>query len=261
MGANVNLLASGYHQPLGGQLGSGIYSGHFGALNYTFDPTSGTKLIISEIPIIPNEIKLVTDEAKKWIFEKTESREYHSFLQENLKNYSTIQLDMNGEGEETVCHNEFCCNLKYNPIITKLSSNSIFQNQTRNYRLVAFNGTRPVAQETSEFNWQVCGVVRCLNDSIHSCTMRETNFEFNIVNFDSFQLSSSDFHLNQVMKPSLNTLDTKFRIIPFHLFNFTRLFDLGKEEKQNIVQASSNLLGNISLQTIGIINRMYNVFQ
>ncbi|ODM95249.1 Vanin-like protein 1 [Orchesella cincta] len=41
----ANLLASGYHQPDRGSMGSGIYSGDQGALDYVFDASSGTKLV------------------------------------------------------------------------------------------------------------------------------------------------------------------------------------------------------------------------
>lgn len=44
----VNLLASNYHQPNRGHLGSGIY-GPNGHISYSADPVSGTSLLIARV--------------------------------------------------------------------------------------------------------------------------------------------------------------------------------------------------------------------
>lgn len=46
---NVNLLASGYHRPTGGQFGSGIYAGVNGPISYTKRHHIGTQMIIENI--------------------------------------------------------------------------------------------------------------------------------------------------------------------------------------------------------------------
>jgi hypothetical protein len=250
MGANVSLLAAGYHQPLGGQLGSGIYSGHSGALNYTFNPDSGTTLILAEIPILPMHEKiLVNGQNQGAVLTKLSA---HSFLQENLSNYSTVILDLEAKDEETVCHNELCCQLKYSTIEV---GNSIGTRKT--YRLLAFSGIRKVAQETSEFGWEVCALVRCQDESLSSCTQRETmstslektSMEVQLPNFDVFELSSSTLQLEGVFQPSLSTLDAQFRVIPYGLVNLRRT--------GNTVKVTSSSLVNISIQTLAIINRTY----
>ena len=55
----VNLLASNYHLPANGQIGSGIY-GLSGAINYTSAPDSGTFLVIAQVQ--DNSIKAKFDE-------------------------------------------------------------------------------------------------------------------------------------------------------------------------------------------------------
>ena len=44
----VHLLASGYHLPSNGQLGSGIF-GPNGPINYTFSPDSGSLLVVGQV--------------------------------------------------------------------------------------------------------------------------------------------------------------------------------------------------------------------
>ena len=49
VGNNVNFLASNYHEPAYGNLGSGIYSPS-GPLNYTYDASTASKMVITQVP-------------------------------------------------------------------------------------------------------------------------------------------------------------------------------------------------------------------
>ncbi|KAG1683094.1 Pantetheinase [Nymphon striatum] len=49
----VNMLAANCHQPYSGAVGSGIYSGKYGAVNYTMNTSDKPKLLVSKVPINP----------------------------------------------------------------------------------------------------------------------------------------------------------------------------------------------------------------
>lgn len=48
MSNDIRVLSAGVHIPEAGAIGSGIYDGRRGILNYVFDPNSGTKLVTDE---------------------------------------------------------------------------------------------------------------------------------------------------------------------------------------------------------------------
>jgi hypothetical protein len=45
---NATLLASNYHLPANGQIGSGLYDAA-GAINYTSSPDSGTRMVVAQV--------------------------------------------------------------------------------------------------------------------------------------------------------------------------------------------------------------------
>lgn len=243
--SNSNLLASGYHQPLGGQLGSGIYSGVDGAITYSFDSDSGSKMLIAELPIIPASRM----HGKKSV-EKLSSNiaAYHSFLREDLQNYTTKILDMNLFSERICTENGFCCKVKYQ--MKNVQSN---QNYEENYRLIAFNGSRTVAAKTAEYEWQVCAVIRCLNNTLESCSENDkTSSELRLSNFQLFVLESNfDVKNDTKFLPSFNSLDIQFSLIP------TTMFEMQTNASLGFMQVYSNSLNNTNVKTIAIINKIF----
>lgn len=241
MGADANLLASGYHRPSQGQLGSGIFSDSMGPLNYTVNPASGSRMVVAEVPIIPHKSTMLP--IKSFPQSQISMNYTLTFLKENLSSYASYSLNVKEANSVKVCHNYFCCSLQY-----KFHTFN-YTESIGGYKLIAFNGFRKVARETAKFGWQVCGVLRCASNALESCTEISQNSKGNLPTFTKLKLWTKSMKINELMKPSLNTLDTDFQIIPYRLFNLVR--------KWGIVKAASLSLQNTRVQTIALINRLY----
>jgi len=242
MSANANILVSGYHEPTRGRLGSGIFSGSAGPLNYTFDPSSGSKLVIAEVPITPFSAPIKVPKA---FSKELRNPAIHFLLKEDLRNYSTTVLGTRNASETKNCYEDFCCSFKYAFKAFKKSAT------LSDYRLIAFSGFRKTAKETAEFGWEVCGVMRCLNETLASCTEVNRSADRKLLpSFTWFELFTTSMEVSQPMKPSLNTLDTHFQPIPYGRFKFTR--------KEGLVKAVSSTLCDVNVQTIALINRIYH---
>ena len=65
LGQNVTVLASGYHNPSKGALGSGICHGREGILNYTiYHAMDHSKIITAHISPLETEVSLASSEGK-----------------------------------------------------------------------------------------------------------------------------------------------------------------------------------------------------
>jgi len=251
-------------------MGSGIYSGNIGALNYTFDTESGTTLILGRVPVIPGNEEIVKSnqncpslseesevsrDTRK--FDEKSIREFHSYLREDLQNYTTKMLDVSSPDlvDDEVCtENGFCCKIEYEMSET---SNSIeFEacktSSTQNYRLIAMNGTRYVAAKTSEFDWQVCSVVRCFNETLESCS--ENNQKSSeLPTFKKLTLSSKfDIQESKIFLPGQSFIDVNMDLIPFT--NFKNSMDVNSGE----MTITSSTLSYINIKTVAIINKFYS---
>ena len=134
-------------------LGSGIYSPS-GPLNYTYNTTGGSELVIAQIPILTaNDLKnrerrgqeeevveedeLADEELVEEEMVKVEGgRSQYNF--ENMTGYSRVAL-LAGQDEVRLCHNEiFCCEAAYS-LVGDLGDSQ------PSYHLVAYQGLRAMA--------------------------------------------------------------------------------------------------------------------
>lgn len=190
----VNLLASGYHLPANGQLGSGIY-GPEGPINYTFNPDSGTQMIIGQVP--SNQSLTNTRRTKEILQER--STEPHQLHYENMTGYSSLLLETGLDKSSTLFHDGFRCTVSYSSFCPS--------NDCVPYRLVAFSGFRDVAGEYAMAT-QLCGLVACPDaDSVKSCSRQSLSNR--TVNFlrSSFRLEgyfSSAQHVYPTATTNIN---------------------------------------------------------
>nr|XP_033199193.1 vanin-like protein 1 [Bombus vancouverensis nearcticus]XP_033199194.1 vanin-like protein 1 [Bombus vancouverensis nearcticus]XP_033199195.1 vanin-like protein 1 [Bombus vancouverensis nearcticus] len=176
---NVNLLVAGYHQPAIGSSGSGIYLGRNGIANVTM--ADYPKLLISRVP---KTIKSRRAEVKQKSMNKEKKNqetakniarhetlcdksikkevtpEWIKLLRDNITSFESILFN-NDSMTETVCHHNFCCDFKAD-VETITNSSSIY------YRAIVYNGVRLYGTQV-EAGVRVCGLIQCLNESIHSC--------------------------------------------------------------------------------------------
>ncbi|XP_021966975.1 pantetheinase isoform X3 [Folsomia candida] len=251
-GSNSNLLGSGYHQPLGGQLGSGIYEGVRGAVTYTFDSDSGSTMLVGNLPTRPQPRHKIADVNTKFDSDvelKSNVAAYHSFLREDLQNYTTAVLNFALDQELLCTENEFCCQVNYK---MRNVSGPI---SLENYRLVVFNGTRTVAAKTAEYDWQVCAVVRCLNYTLESCSENDkASSEIHLPNFETFQLKAFFDVKPETTEflPTFNALDAQFALISPSLFSIET--NVGEN---SAMQISSNSLGQVNIKTVALIKKVF----
>jgi hypothetical protein len=239
-------------------MGSGIYSGKYGALNYTFDPESGTKLVIAEVPIYDHFLESKPIITRIIVNEpivpkhRNSPKEFHSFLREDLQNYTTKILNLaTGRNTENICtENGFCCSIEF-----ELLNTGEFGclDSTENYRLIAFNGTRTVAAKTSQFDWQVCGIARCLNGTLESCSENDKeSSETNISTLRFLKLNATfNLHWDYTFLPGYSLLDVRMNLIPRQYFKT----DLNLEERQLVLYSSQ--LDSVNVKTLAIINKIY----
>lgn len=125
---NVNLLAAGGSIPFEGYSGSGIFSGHHGALNAVMSNVSVTKLLVAQVPKSPDTpfTNLTTFKpAKKWNFLSSNpstilEKETIQYMQVTMLNF-TQSRTQTGE----VCHNDFCCQYDVEVFLHRLHANSV----------------------------------------------------------------------------------------------------------------------------------------
>ncbi|XP_076244821.1 vanin-like protein 1 [Calliopsis andreniformis] len=178
---NVNLLASGFHNPRHGSTGSGIYLGRSGVAKATFSEFPKHKLLIARVPKIPKEVsddnevpmeiqpkmKKTIKSSDPWLVENSDVP-YNTHGIRVTYNGISVQLDyipvfasipIRNSLKSTLCHGPFCCNFD-----VQTASND----QSSLYRAVAFQGTRLFGLQVKA-GIRACGVVQCSDDSITSC--------------------------------------------------------------------------------------------
>lgn len=100
----IPLLAAGIQRPDRGSLGSGIYAGVRGPLNYTYSPDGKSKLLFADpttsTPDKPRYSGDVLEPTKRIV--KTE----------DISDYASQELSA-PSGDSRVCHGDFCCSLSY----------------------------------------------------------------------------------------------------------------------------------------------------
>jgi hypothetical protein len=153
------LLASGYHNPENGALGSGIYHGA-SVLNMTYNGQSGSKLITAKIP---NHPAPAADLENSRTIPAAEFRRKNPFyLYEDLSKYSKLVIMESGSHSVNLSHidektgSRLVCQFNY-------ESANLSKDQ---FQLLAFSGIRTFGGGTFKGRIQVCGLAPiCLNCS------------------------------------------------------------------------------------------------
>ncbi|XP_076338199.1 pantetheinase-like isoform X2 [Tachypleus tridentatus] len=157
LGLGVNLVATNIHEPSLGSLGSGIYSGTQGALNYTHTPDGKPKLLFAQLPKNPNNwhsknnirsrpISRQNLNTSNLVF-NTSTPSYH-YEQTDLLNYTLSKLHKSSD-RIVACNNGLCCTVEYDTNALK-----------DNFYLAVFNGIRSVKDH---YFWceEVCLLTVC----------------------------------------------------------------------------------------------------
>ncbi|XP_017764853.1 PREDICTED: vanin-like protein 1 [Eufriesea mexicana] len=220
---DVNLLVAGYHEPLSGSIGSGIYLGRNGIANATMSRDPKHRILISQVPKIrTKETKveqLSTKEGER--NQETENDAGHhdvygyyskslkgnipdgiKLLLDNLISFTSVPL--NGSMSESICHGDFCCDFEIATDISNLSST--------HYRAVVYNGLRRYGQVVLAYV-NVCGVIQCSNDTIQSCgSVSQSNTTFSTL---SVTATFNDYPKLLVMPSILNS-----SLLPFQHWTY-----------------------------------------
>lgn len=200
----IHLLASGYHLPGNGMLGSGVF-GPLGPINYTFSPDSGSRMITGLVPSSQTGVgdaptlPLYQDRwMDRWM-------EPHGMLYENLTGYSSLLLENGQDQSVTLCHDELCCNLNY--------TSSCPSGDCAPYRLLAYSGFRTLGGGMYTVAIQLCGLVACGDaESVQSCARQSVGNR--TVNFlqDSFHLEGNFSSAKEVYPTA--TTSTNLQLLP-----------------------------------------------
>eukprot|EP00092_Neocalanus_flemingeri_P008797 GFUD01009470.1.p1 GENE.GFUD01009470.1~~GFUD01009470.1.p1 ORF type:complete len:507 (+),score=151.05 GFUD01009470.1:145-1665(+) len=237
VGMGVNFLASGYHGPGIGALGSGIYSPS-GPLNYTYEEEGGSQLVIAKIPKLGRKLERQYDQnTKKTTVNKntmrtqkhpdiettpetkTLSMRSHPIIYEDISIYSHSVMSKGQPSDTTVCYNEtFCCHASYS--MTDMLP-------TISYHLLAYRGERGLAQDTYWMDIELCGLVLCEGDS---CVIEPLEGQDQEV-FQYLQLSAT--YSTSFVIPSI--LDWSGRLPDWDKIEYSTV--TGKEEGVEVVLA------------------------
>ena len=183
-------------------LGSGIYSPS-GPLNYTYNTTGGSELIIAQIPILspstgshPKKGELEEEVVEEMVEEMVEEEDVggwrFGYNFENMTGYSTVPL-VEGQHEVRLCHNEtFCCEATYQLVEARHSS----------YHLVAYQGLRAMAIPGMMIPIQLCGLVQlCCDGPAQDCPVCPPGATG--ARFDLLRLHSEDYSVASLLLPSV----------------------------------------------------------
>ncbi|ROT66862.1 putative vanin-like protein 2 isoform X1 [Penaeus vannamei] len=245
-GLAVNLMVANVHNPEEGALGSGIFRGLTSQDSlYTYDPNSGSKLLVGEVSqAVPEreDVGMGIYQEATWIptengdgeaeekngQPETEGREIRServFLHEDLERYSSYVLERgDGAMERSLCHNDsLCCSVTYS-FPADLTDNSSFL-------LLAYSGVSEKGGGAYKLFTQVCAVVYCLNENVTSCARVEENGPSQKTSFRAHNVTG-DFDTSYIY-PSVFTQD--FKLVDASLWDFESSFSSEKLVKSTLV--------------------------
>lgn len=132
----IPLLASGIQQLEMGSLGSGIYAGLRGPLNYTYSPDGKSKLLLADLS---NATSLNPR------YPGDELHPKQRFLKQGDVSDHAAQVLGRPKGYSRVCHGDFCCSLSYET-----------QELNDNFVLLARNGLRNIG------TYMQLGIQQCI---------------------------------------------------------------------------------------------------
>ncbi|CAN7996884.1 unnamed protein product [Ixodes hexagonus] len=161
----VPLLAANIQKPQVGSLGSGIYAGIRGPLNYTYSPDGLPKLLVASIDETPNNSRYSGDVVRP---------DKLHYLNRDNRRYISVAL-WNPVGKYRACHGDFCCTLRYR---TSQILDNLF--------LFAFDGYDRF-EKFSDLRVQRCIVAVCEEPGVNECNKFSTKSR---TKFTEFQLEA-----------------------------------------------------------------------
>ena len=168
-------------------LGSGLYSPS-GPLNFTYNTTGGSELIVAEVPILSAGRKGTPrrEEGRRW----RGGQAGDPGLWENITAYSRAPLLRGRHEVVTLCHGEtFCCEASY-----FLRGDS--------YHLLAYKGLRDMAIPGLKIPIEVCGVALLCCPQPDLCTVCPPGGE-TAGRLDYLRLTSGDYERRSLVLPSV----------------------------------------------------------
>ncbi|KAF8788038.1 pantetheinase-like [Argiope bruennichi] len=226
---NTTLMAACIQLPGQWAVGSGIFSGPYGALAYTFDPDGINKLVVARVPRRDHVLEepessitaiffngttsewksdgvYVPEEGSDIILPPARNSSHNRYHVINMENYTLHQITLPHSYMEE-CNNGMCCSLEY-------SADAI----TETYYFAVFNGTQDTFYP---YYWgeEDCLLVRC--DAAHGreCATFPlwTNDIFHHVNI------TANFSTPFVYPTVVND---HFRLVPYKDWNYNTEYTL-----------------------------------
>ncbi|XP_059484675.1 vanin-like protein 2 [Neocloeon triangulifer] len=183
-GMQVDLLASGFNNPVVGSTGSGVYQK--GKFYTTMMSSEGNKILVSRVGAGSAETKLETKCGFKT-------------LEEDLSKYTAKALTVSNQPQkETVCSSELCCQVNY-----RINSNGL-NHRNIHFQILVFSGER-IHANIYKSKMQVCAVVACASSEKQSCAHNfdKSKYSTNVL-FSSLEISGN-FSNDAVLPNTLNS--------------------------------------------------------
>ncbi|KAL1439021.1 hypothetical protein MTO96_047490 [Rhipicephalus appendiculatus] len=220
----IPLLASGIQRLEMGSLGSGIYAGLRGPLNYTYSPDGKSKLLLAD---------LSSTTSKNPRYHGDDTHPEKRFLMQGDVSDHAAQLLGRPKGDSRVCHGDFCCSLSYET-----------QELKDRFVLLARNGLRNIPKYM-QLGIQQCILAVCVPENTTVCknfTTRSTtkftklqltaqfatNAVFPVVASDELALTPKDKWQFETTSTNASTLTLKENGKDediLHVVLYARLYD------------------------------------
>ncbi|XP_071441480.1 vanin-like protein 3 [Hetaerina americana] len=239
-GLDVNLLASGLNHPEAGNGGSGIYAGGKGRLASIMPSTSGSQLIITQVPLM-QRVDAVPDSVNTVFQYKTTNSVSHMHLRhDDLSNYTFSQALVNGSNDIKLCNRNLCCNFHAD---VQFSDDG---HEAPIYRFATAD-TQIKYGHTYKANIHVCALLYCEDVDETKCVYYPDDPQsLDNVNFKSIEISGN-FLSSQMIFPS--TLATSLEPLPVSSLSFM------KNDDETTLQLTKDSQG---LLTFALYARNFN---
>lgn len=247
----MNLLASGFNNPLRGSTGSGIYHGKSGPLVDVMEEKKMTKLLTANVSyILDSDFNGVSNKTVLSFPNSPEdtSDEHLALLSDQIELFNSSILQSGTSSVTEVCsHNNFCCNFE---IEMKVMGAEDFGYK---YRAVAYNGVRKFGL-SYKGAVQVCGVVLCNGPDLLNCTNRASQEDVYLIS--KLKVEGKFLSNNSLQIPSTLTYGSHLKPLPVKEYSYNT------KAAENGTHISMELLFPVrNLQTFAVWGRNFSYTQ